>query len=89
MTNATLDISEARKQFNQIDKLVDVKGFITITRHRKEAFAVVDIDFLTTILETIEIMKDPESHHMFMQSMEDIKNGRLIDHEDVEREFGV
>lgn len=87
MSNGTLDISEARSQFNQLDKRLTGEHVIKVTRHGKPVFAVVDLEFLSTVLETIEIMTDPESYKMFMDSLEDIKHGRVYDHEDVKREL--
>ena len=87
MTTATLDISEARKQFNRFDEMLREQQVIKVTRHGKEAFAVVDLEFLQTILETIEIMQDKESYDMLQRSLDDIREGRLHDHDDVKREL--
>jgi prevent-host-death family protein len=87
MSAGTLDITEARQQLNQLDKRLNDEPVIYVTRHSKEVFAVVNVEYLQTILETIEIMSDPDSHKMFLESLEDIKAGRLHDHEDVKREL--
>ena len=85
----TLDITEARNQFNRLDQRVRADHVIQVTRHNKPVFAVVDIEFLQTILETIEIMSDPESFAHFQSSLEDIRHGRLLDHEDLKQELGL
>ena len=87
MSNSTLDISEARSQFNRLDQRLKDERVINVTRHNKPVFAVVDIEFLSAVLETIEIMSDPESYQMFIDSVEDIKQGRVHDHEDVKKEL--
>jgi PHD/YefM family antitoxin component YafN of YafNO toxin-antitoxin module len=87
MTTTTLDISEARKQFTTLDKRLREDQVIWVTRRNKRAFAVVDTDLLQTVLETIEILSDPDALAMLQQSMQDIKAGRLHDHEDVKREL--
>ena len=87
MTAETLDISEARKQFNTLDERLRDKPVIVITRHNKDAFAVVDIEYLSTVMETLEILADPESLNMLQDSIADIRAGRLHDHEDVKREL--
>ncbi len=87
MTTATLDISEARNQFSHLDERLREERVIYVTRHKRRAFAVVDPDYLATVLETIEILADPESARMLMESMADIAAGRLHDHDDVKREF--
>ena len=87
MTTGTLDITEARREFNRLDERLREEQVIYITRHNQSAFAIVDLEFLTTVLETIEIMSDPESYEIFQQSIEDIRNGRVHDHDDVKREL--
>lgn len=87
MTTATLDISEARKQFTKLDDRLREDRVIWITRRNKRAFAIVDPDLLQTVLETIEILSDPEACTMLQQSLQDIRAGRVHDHDDVKREL--
>jgi PHD/YefM family antitoxin component YafN of YafNO toxin-antitoxin module len=87
MTNS-LDISEARKRFNTIDRDLKDRPVIYITRHNREAFAIVDIDYLETVMETIEVLGDPEAMQMLNESLRAIERGELIDQEDVEKELG-
>ncbi|HRJ49262.1 MAG: type II toxin-antitoxin system Phd/YefM family antitoxin [Phycisphaeraceae bacterium] len=87
MPTETLDITEARNQFTRLDERLKDERVIHVTRHNKPVFAVVNIEFLATVLETIEIVSDPDSYRLFRESLEDIRNGRLHDHEDVKREL--
>ena len=87
MTTTTLDISEARKQFTKLDERLREDRVIWVMRHNKKAFAVVDTELLQTILETIEILSDPEASKMLQQGLQDIRSGRLHDHEDVKKEL--
>jgi prevent-host-death family protein len=89
MPDGTLDITEARAQLNRLDERLADERVIVVTRHNKEVFAVVDIEYLRTVLETIEIMSDPEAFKLFQQSLEDLKHGRVHDHEDVKKELGL
>ena len=88
MTTGTIDISEARKQLNTLDKRLSDEPIIRVTRHNKEVFVVVDTETMQAILETLEIMSDPDSYRKFQQSLVDIREGRLHDHEDIKRELG-
>lgn len=88
MPGNTLDISEARKQLNSIDERLKDEQVIVITRHNKQVFAVVDLEYLSAVRETIEILNDPEAMEMLRQSIADIRAGRLHDHDDVEKELG-
>lgn len=85
---ATLDISEARKQINTLDERLESEPIIFVTRHNKTAFAVVNVDHMSAMLDTIEIMCDPKSFQVFQESLEDIKKGRLHDHADIKKELG-
>lgn len=87
MTAGTLDISEARKQFTKLDERLRTERVIWVTRHNKKAFAIVDTDLLETVLETIEILSDPDGFLMLQQSLQDIQAGRLHDHEAVKQEL--
>jgi len=84
----TLDISEARKQLNSIDERLRDEHVIVITRHNKKVFAVVDLEYLSAVKETIEVLSDPEAMQMLQQSIADIRAGRLHEHADVEKELG-
>jgi len=85
---ATIDISEARRRFNSLDEQLTSDSILYVTRHNKRAFAIVNVDLIEAIMETLEIMSDPQSYQMFVKSLEDIASGRVHDQEDVERELG-
>ena len=84
---AALDISEARKRFNNLDRDLEERPVIYITRHNTQAFAVVNLEFIETIIETLDVMADPAAMEMLNQSLAEIGEGRLIDQEDVERDL--
>jgi len=87
MDAATLDISEARKQLHSFEKRLDSENLIYITRHGKKAFAVINLEYLQTVLETIDILSDPDALQMLQKSLDDIREGRVYDHDDVVEEF--
>ncbi len=84
---SVLDISEARRVFNTLDERLREEPVIYIHRHNKPSFAIIDIDHLEALVETMEILCDPEAMDAFEQSLDDIRNGRLHDHEDVKKEL--
>ncbi len=88
MAAKTLDISEARKQLSSIDERLKDERIILVTRHNKKAFAIVNLEYLSAVMETIEVLSDPEAMQMLEESIADIRAGRLHDHEDVEKELG-
>lgn len=87
MATETLDISEARKRFNTLDRQLQDDPVIVITRHNKKAFAVINIDYLETLMETMEVLSDPEAVKMLEESMDAVKRGDLIDQKDVEEDL--
>ena len=40
-------------------------------------------ELLEAALETLEILADPNTLKMLEESLEDIRNGRLVDHEEI------
>ncbi len=88
MPGSTLDISDDRKQLNSPDKRLTKERVIYITRHNKKAFAVVDLDYFSAVMETVEILAAPAAMQMLQESISDIGAGRLHDHDDVVRELG-
>ena len=87
MTIATLDISEARREISRLEKRLTNERVIWITRHNKKAFAVVNPEVLEAVLETLEIVSEPETLGMLQKSLEDIRAGRLHDHDKVRKEM--
>lgn len=81
----SLDISQARDQLNRIDERLSESRIIWVTRHKKKAFAFVDTEWLETVLETLEVLEDPDTLRMLSDSLEDIRHGRVHDHEAVGR----
>jgi PHD/YefM family antitoxin component YafN of YafNO toxin-antitoxin module len=84
----TLDISEARKRFNTLDRELKDRPVIYVTRHNRGAFAGVDIEYLETVMETMEVLGDPEAMQMLNESLQAIERGEFIDQEEVEKELG-
>jgi len=82
-----MDVTEARASFGQLQERVRDEQYILVTKRGKEAFAVVDIEFFEALLETVEIISDPESYQLFQQSLEDIRSGRVIEHDEIKKEF--
>lgn len=88
MNDATIDISEARKQFNSLDERLKSDPVMYVTRHNKQVFAVVNLEYIRTVIETMEILSDRNAMKLLQQSLDDIRNGRVHDHDDVEEELG-
>jgi len=84
---AELEISQARARFGTLDKLVRGNQVVYVKRHKRPVFAVVGIEFLETLMETIEVLNDPKARAMLAASLEDIKAGRVLTQEEVKKQL--
>ena len=64
METTTLEISEARKNLTSIDERLKKKKVIYVTRHNKKAFAMVSLEYLSTMVETLKLLKNPGALQM-------------------------
>lgn len=90
MSSEDLNITEARKRLTNLpEDLADSPRAIRITRKGEPVLAVLPWDFYESLLETLEIMGDPEMMDALRRSVEDIKAGRLYSIDEVEKELGL
>lgn len=87
MTTSTIEISRARAEFGKLQERVRSENVLIVTNRGEGAFAVMDLEYMEAMLETIEIMSNPEAYKMLQQSLEDIREGRVIDQDDLENEL--
>jgi PHD/YefM family antitoxin component YafN of YafNO toxin-antitoxin module len=89
---ATLSITEARKELltlpEKFKKDTDLKSII-ITKRGKPVFDLVPHGYIETIVETLEIMSDPDQLEALKQSIKDVEEGRLFTTEAVEEKLGL
>jgi len=89
---ATLTITEARKELLTLPERFtedkDLKSII-ITKRGAPVFDVVPHGYIETIVETLEIMSDPDQLEALKQSVKDVENGRLFTTEEVEEKLGL
>jgi PHD/YefM family antitoxin component YafN of YafNO toxin-antitoxin module len=86
--NGTLEISQVFKQLNSIEERLRKDCVIYVTRNGDRAFALVDIEYLAAVTETMEALSDPNAMRMLQGSLDDILAGRLHSHDVVEKELG-
>jgi PHD/YefM family antitoxin component YafN of YafNO toxin-antitoxin module len=89
---ATLSITEARKEFLTLpEKFTEDKDLksITITKRGEPVFDLVPHGYIETIVETLEIMSDPDQLEALKQSIKDVEKGRLFTTEEVEEKLGL
>lgn len=88
MRSEQVSVSKARQMFNRLDAHLRREGltFITVTRHGETAFAIAAQEFIDTLLETMEILSDPEWAEKLRAAVTDIQAGRVVDHEQVKEQ---
>jgi antitoxin YefM len=86
-----LTISEARKALlNLPERLARTpERAVTITRRGQPVLAVLPWEFYESIVETLDILGDPEMGRVLRESLEDLKRGRLVSHAEAKKRLGV
>jgi PHD/YefM family antitoxin component YafN of YafNO toxin-antitoxin module len=77
----TLEISEARKQLMSMDTRLQSDRVVVVTRHNKKAFALVDLDYLASIVsvvKAIELMRSDGGLRALSEGVDEI-GGRFTD----------
>lgn len=85
-----LTISEARKGLLDLpEKLARTpERAITITRRGRPVLAILPWEFYESIVETLDVLSEPELVAALRESLEDIERGRLLNHEEVGARLG-
>ena len=85
-----LTITEARRA------LLDLPGrlakapdkAVSITRRGRPVLALLPWELYESIIETLEVLSDPETTGALRGSLDDIRKGRLVNHEAVRKRLG-
>ena len=87
-----LAMAEARKQLPKLADALEKHpeiGAIKITRRGKPVLAVLSWDLYESVVETMEIMSDPELMAAFRQGVKEMEEGKGIPWEQVKKELGL
>ena len=86
-----LTISEARKALLDLpEKLARTPArAVTITRRGQPVLAVLPWEFYESIIETLDILGDPEMVKALRESLEDLKRGRVVTNAEAKKRLGV
>ena len=71
-----ITITEARKKFMALPDQAAEEKVLAVTRRNKKVMAVMSWDLYEGLLETVEILSDPELMTSIKASIEDMKDGR-------------
>lgn len=86
-----LTISEARKALLDLPEQLarSSERAVTITRHGQPVLAVLPWEFYESIVETLEVLGDPETVAALRASLDDLKRGRLVTNAEAKKRLGV
>ncbi len=83
-----LPITEARAKLTQIaNDLAGSQDTVTVTNRGKPMMTLIGYEMYESIIESLEIMSDPELMAQLRQSLREARSGDVIDLDEVEREL--
>ena len=85
MIDARKRLTSLPEEFSQTPEL----GAIAVTRRGKPVLAVLSWDLYESLLETMEVMGDPELMKALRRGAQDIAAGRLATSDEVRRDLGL
>ena len=62
---------------------------IVVEKHGKPAVVLVDARYFEGLLETLDLLSDPQAMKMLRRGLEDERAGRLIPHDQLMKELGL
>jgi len=71
-----IPITEARNRFMKLPDQAAKDQVLAVTRRNKEVMAVMSWELYEGLLETLEILSDPELMNNLKRGIEDVKAGR-------------
>ncbi|KKK65901.1 hypothetical protein LCGC14_2969480 [marine sediment metagenome] len=71
-----IPITEARNKFMKLPDLADKHQILVVTRRNKEVMALMSWELYEGLLETIEVLSDPELMNHLKKGIDDVKAGR-------------
>ena len=83
-----LSITEARKEFMKLPDKTAKNKILAVTRRNKEVMAVMSWELYEGLLETLEVLSDPELMMQLRTAQEDIKAGRTHSISDATKGWG-
>jgi antitoxin YefM len=81
-----MPITTARHELTSLPgRLAKDPGAVTITRRGKPVLAVLPWEMYETLLETLEVLGDPELMETLRRSLRELEQGQAISWEEAER----
>ena len=86
----TVPFTEARAHLTELlDEIEEIHEHVVITRNGRPAAVVMSQDEYESLIETLEVLGDPELMAALAESDEDVAAGRVRPWEEVKPELGL
>ena len=84
-----LTITEARNKFMKLPDESTGNQIIAVTRRNKEVMAVMSWELYEGLMETIEILADPELMGNLKRGLQDLRSGKTYTVDDTRKRLGL
>ncbi len=85
-----MSIVNARAKLTQLPEILSEDNrAVALTRHGKPVLALMPWELFQSIMETMEIMGDPEMMDALRQGIKDVQEGNVVPLEQVKSELGL
>jgi PHD/YefM family antitoxin component YafN of YafNO toxin-antitoxin module len=85
----TLPITEAREQLLRFPDTLGDSDVVAVTRRGQPVLAILPWKLYEAIVETLDVMSDPDALAQLRQSLEDIAAGRTLSLADLQAKLGT
>jgi len=87
----TLTITQAREKLLDLPERLQKSPdrALEVTRRGRPVLAILPWQLYESLIETLEVLSDPETANALRESLEDIKRGRLVTHAEARKQLGV
>ncbi len=90
MPGNTYSISEIREEITRLPEHFDREPeAVTVTRHGKPVMAILPWELYESLIETLEVISDPDLMAAFRQGVQELAEGKGRPWEDVKKDLGL
>ena len=84
-----MPITEARNKFMKLPDRAAKDQILAVTRRNKEVMAVMSWELYEGLLETIEVLSDPELMNELKKGLDDVKTSRTHSLSEARERLGI
>ena len=85
-----MPITEVRDELTSLpEQLTQTHETVTVTRRGKPVLAILPWEEYETLVETLDVLSDPELMATLRQSLKEVKQGKLIPWEQAKKKLGL